>query len=70
MKVNVLAVAGLVLAILGLLFLLGVGIPGTETFSAGPISASVETERAVHPAIAVVLLVAGLAAMAFGQKRA
>ncbi len=69
MKFNAVTIIGLVLAALGVAFLLGVGIPGSETVSAGPLSATVDTERAVHPAISVILLVAGIVGVGMGQKQ-
>lgn len=69
MKLNALTIVGLVLIVLGALALLGVGIPGQDTISVGDLSASVETERSVSPAIAGALLVGGLIAAVMGQKK-
>ena len=68
MKFNVVTIAGLVILALGVLALLGVGIPGSETISAGGLSATVETERAVDPLIAGVIAAIGLGATIVGQK--
>ncbi len=68
MKLNIITLVGLVLLVLGVLALLGVGIPGQETISAGPISATVDTERAVHPAIAGALVALGAVGIFAGQK--
>jgi hypothetical protein len=46
-----------------------VGIPGQETFSAGPLTATIETERSVHPAIAGALVALGLVGVVLGQQK-
>lgn len=70
MKFNLITILGLLLLIAGILFLLGVGIPGQETLTAGPFSATVETERTVHPAIGGALVAFGLVGLLAGQKKA
>ena len=69
MKLNLLTVVGLTLLALGVLALLGFTIPGTETFSAGPLSATVETERQVSPAIGGLLVALGMGGLFLGQKK-
>jgi hypothetical protein len=69
MKLNALTIVGIVLVALGVLGLLGVGIPGQETLSVGDLSATVETKRTVSPIVAGALLVGGLVAMAMGHKK-
>lgn len=70
MKWNALTIVGLIFVVLGVLALLGVGIPGQESVSVGGLSASVETERTVSPVIAGALVALGLVATVMGQKKA
>ena len=68
MKFNVITLVGVVLLILGVLGLLGIGIPTSETVvDAGPIEISATEERTIPTVVAAGLLVAGLAAAAIGQ---
>lgn len=69
MKFNLIAIIGLVMLVVGILFLLGVGIPSQETLEMGPVSASVETERSVHPAISGALVALGLVALIASQRQ-
>ena len=70
MKFNALTIIGIVLLVVGIAFLLGVGIPGQETvLEVGGLSASVESERAISPVIAGVIAALGLAGVALGQKK-
>lgn len=69
MKFNIITLVGLLLLIGGVILLLGVPIPGSETVvEVGDISASVETERSVQPWIAGLVAALGLAAVVVGQK--
>ena len=70
MKMNALTIGGIILLILGVLALLGVGIPGQETVSAGPVSATFETERQIHPAISGALVALGIVGIVMGIKKA
>jgi len=69
MRFNLVTLFGLLLLVFGVLALLGVGIPGQETFSAGPLTATIETERSVHPAIAGALVALGLVGVVLGQQK-
>ncbi len=69
MKINAFTLGGIVLLVLGALALLGVGIPGQETVSAGPVSATFETERQVHPAISGALVALGIVGIVLGMKK-
>ena len=69
MKINLITIIGVVLLTAGVLALLGVGIPGQETITAVPLSATVDTERVMHPAIAGALVALGLVGVVVGQKK-
>ena len=70
MKPNLITILGIILILLGVLGLLGVGIPTQETvMEAGPIEASVREEQTIPMVVAGVLLVLGLGMAFIGQRR-
>jgi hypothetical protein len=69
MRLNLLTLLGIILILVGALGLAGVGIPTNRSVvDIGPIEASVQEKRTIPPALAGVLLLAGVGVVVVGQK--